>query len=216
MIAPEGRVIIIPLLLFTMVSTAVLAVYHPNWLKWMNIFLGILTIFCLYFFRDPNRIIDNNPSSFYSPADGKVVNISEIDDPEIGHATQVSIFLSVFNVHRQWVPYDGKVLDYQYKKGTFFGAFRHKASEKNEQTITLFESDNGVKFKVKQIAGFIARRILNYMSPRMSVEKGQNMGFIRFGSRVDIIVPKEITLDVQLGQMVIGRETVIGRMNEKN
>ncbi len=182
----------------------------------MNIFLGVLTIFCLYFFRDPERNILNDNNNFYSPADGKVVKIKDIEDPEIGSAKQISIFLSIFDVHRQWVPYTGKVLDYQYNEGTFFGAYKHKASEKNEQTMTIFQTNSGKKFKVKQIAGFIARRILNYLSPDMYVETGQNMGFIKFGSRVDIIVPIDFELDVQAGQKVSGSKTVMGKFNEKN
>lgn len=216
MIAPEGRIVIIPILIISMVGAVVLTFYHPVWLKSINIIIVIFIIFSLYFFRDPERKIMMDSENFYSPADGKVVRILEVNDPDVGLANQISIFLSIFNVHRQWVPYNGKVLKSQYNEGKFFGAFKHKASEKNEQFSTLFLLDNGLKIKVKQIAGFLARRIINYMSEGLNVIKGQSLGFIRFGSRVDIILPNKIDLNIKVGQKVIGCKTIIGKINEKN
>ena len=133
-----------------------------------------------------------------------------MEDSTIGKATQISIFLSVFNVHIQRVPLKGKVLKKIYNPGRFHAAFKDKASKDNEQTSILFES-NGNMFKIKQIAGWVARRIINYMNPDELVHRGQRMGFIRFGSRVDIIVPKNFEIDVALGDIVIGNETIIGR-----
>ena len=145
-----------------------------------------------------------------SPADGKVVQILDVDDFEIGKAKQISIFLSVFNVHSQRVPLGSKVISYFYNSGKFLAAFNHKASMDNEQTSTVFETENGSKYKVKQIAGLIARRILNYMKPGMVVAKGQSLGFIRFGSRVDIIVPTNFKINVSLGDIVKGNLSIIG------
>jgi len=172
--------------------------------------MALLTVFCLYFFRDPVRSVDDNIDNFLSPADGKVVKIVDINDSEIGTAKQISIFLSVFNVHCQRVPIDAKVLDYTYNHGKFFAAFKHKASLDNEQTITLFETKDGKQFKIKQIAGWIARRIANYMKPGVSVNRGERLGFIRFGSRVDIIVPEDFKINVNLDDVVRGNKTVIG------
>ena len=129
----------------------------------------------------------------------------------MGVAQQISIFLSVWNVHSQRVPLSGKVLSREYNPGNYFAAFKHKASENNEQTSVLFEEEKGNKFKIKQIAGWIARRIINYMEPEKNVERGERLGFIRFGSRVDIIVPEEFQLDVSLGDIVTGNQTIIGR-----
>ena len=179
-------------------------------LKGVNIALWVSILFSLYFFRDPVRIPLGEANQMVSPADGKVVQILDVDDPEIGKAKQISIFLSVFNVHCQRVPLAGKVISTFYNSGKFLAAFNHKASMDNEQTAIVFETVSGSKYKVKQIAGLIARRILNYMAPKMVVEKGQRLGFIRFGSRVDIIVPPNFKINVSLGDIVEGNFSIIG------
>ena len=210
MIAPEGKIILIPLLLLVLAGTGIQAYYPSEGLKWINLTMALLTLFSLYFFRDPQRIPPNN-DGFLSPGDGKVVQIIDVEDAEIGKAKQISIFLSVFNVHSQRVPLSGKVISKTYNSGKFLAAFNHKASLDNEQTVVMFETKSGKMYKIKQIAGFIARRILNYMEPENRVERGQRLGFIRFGSRVDIIVPEDFQIDVSLGDMVRGNQTIIGR-----
>ena len=210
MIAPEGKIILIPLLILVILGTGIQAFYPTMGLKWMNLFLACITVFSLYFFRDPQRI-PPNADGFLAPADGKIVQIREIEDDELGKAWQISIFLSVWNVHSQRVPLSGKVLSKKYNPGKFFAAFKHKASKDNEQMSVLFEGEKGNKFKIKQIAGWIARRIINYMEPKKNVERGERLGFIRFGSRVDIIVPEKFQLDVSLGDIVTGNQTIIGR-----
>ncbi len=210
MIAPEGKIILIPLLLLVLAGTGIQAYYPSEGLKWINLTIALLTLFSLYFFRDPQRIPPNN-DGFLSPGDGKVVQIIDVEDAEIGKAKQISIFLSVFNVHSQRVPLSGKVISKTYNSGKFLAAFNHKASLDNEQAVVMFETESGKRYKIKQIAGLIARRILNYMEPENRVERGQRLGFIRFGSRVDIIVPPEFQIDVSLGDMVRGNQTIIGR-----
>ena len=210
MIAPEGKIILIPLLLLVLAGTGIQAYYPSEGLKWINLTMALLTLFSLYFFRDPQRIPLNN-DGFLSPGDGKVVQIIDVEDAEIGKAKQISIFLSVFNVHSQWVPLSGKVISKTYNSGKFLAAFNHKASLDNEQTVVMFETESGKMYKIKQIAGLIARRILNYMDPENRVKRGQRLGFIRFGSRVDIIVPEDFQIDVSLGDMVRGNQTIIGR-----
>ena len=210
MIAPEGKIIIIPLLLFVLAGTGIQAYYPSEGLKWINLAFAVLTLFSMYFFRDPQRIPPNN-NGFLSPADGTVVQIIEVEDEEIGSAKQISIFLSIFNVHRQRVPLSGKVISKNNNSGKFLAAFNHKASLDNEQTVVTFETENGKRYKIKQIAGLIARRILNYMEPGDMVQQGQRLGFIRFGSRVDIIVPRDFQIDVSLGDMVQGNKTIIGQ-----
>ena len=188
----------------------ILAYYPTIVLKWINLFLACITVFSLYFFRDPQRIPPKT-DGFLAPADGKIVQIKEIEDAELGNTLQISIFLSVWNVHSQRVPLAGTVLSREYNTGKFFAAYKHKASKNNEQTSVLFEGEKGNKFKIKQIAGWIARRIINYMEPGKNVEQGERLGFIRFGSRVDIIVPEKFQLDVSLGDIVKGNKTIIGR-----
>ena len=212
MIAAEGKIILVPIILLALATTGI-SVYSEmsgSGLKGVNITLWVFILFCLYFFRDPVRIPLGEANQMVSPADGKVVQIIDIDDPEIGNCKQISIFLSVFNVHCQRVPLMGKVISTFYNPGKFLAAFNHKASMDNEQTATVFETESGSKYKVKQIAGLIARRILNYMEPEMLVEKGQRLGFIRFGSRVDIIVPPNFKINVSLGDIVEGNLSIIG------
>ena len=212
MIAPEGKIILVPVILLALATTGI-SVYSQmggSGLKGVNIALWLFILFSLYFFRDPVRIPLGEGNQMVSPADGKVVQILDVDDPDIGKAKQISIFLSVFNVHCQRVPLAGKVISTFYNPGKFLAAFNHKASMDNEQTAIVFETENGTKYKVKQIAGLIARRILNYMESEMVVEKGQRLGFIRFGSRVDIIVPPNFKINVSLGDIVEGNLSIIG------
>ena len=209
MIAPEGKIILIPLLLFVLAGTGIQAYYPSEGLKWINLAFAVLTLFSMYFFRDPQRIPPNN-NGFLSPADGTVVQIIDVEDEEIGSAKQISIFLSIFNVHRQRVPLSGKVISKQYNSGKFLAAFNHKASLDNEQTVVIFETEKGKQYKIKQIAGLIARRIFNYMEPGIMVQRGERLGFIRFGSRVDIIVPADFQINVNLGDAVLGNQTIIG------
>ena len=196
-------------MILVILGTGIQAFYPTIGLKWMNLFLACITVFSLYFFRDPQRI-PPKVDGFLAPADGKIIQIREIEDDELGKAWQISIFLSVWNVHSQRVPLSGKVLSKKYYPGKFFAAFKHKASKENEQTSVLFEGEKGNKFKIKQIAGWIARRIINYMEPKNNVERGERLGFIRFGSRVDIIVPEKFQLYVSLGDIVTGNQTIIG------
>ena len=114
-------------------------------------------------------------------------------------------------MHCQRVPLSGRIVSKNYNPGDFFAAFNHKASLKNEQILVTFETDNGKQYRIKQIAGLFARRILNYMEPENIVTRGDRLGFIRFGSRVDIIVPNDFQIDVSLGEKVRGNKTIIGR-----
>ena len=213
MIAPEGKIILIPLLLLIIAGVGIQAWQPLPLLKWINLLLAILTLFSLYFFRDPPRP-PLNKSGFLSPADGKIVQIINVEDPEIGKAKQISIFLSVFNVHSQRVAENGRVIWKKHHLGKFLAAFNHKASQDNEQTEVLFETNKGEKYKIKQIAGLIARRIINYMEADNLVQRGQRLGFIRFGSRVDIIVPHDFQITVSLGDVVSGNQHIIGSFHE--
>lgn len=212
MIAKEGRIILIPLLFITF-PIGVYAHASNNFvLIILYAILGSLFLFCLNFFRDPVRSIPSEKSIVVAPADGKVVRIENINDSNIGESSQlVSIFLNVFNVHVNRVPIDGLVESVERKQGRFLAAFNHIASDENEQVITIINNESG-KYKIKQIAGLIARRILCYAKEDMKLNKGDRLGFIRFGSRTDIIMPKKITIKVKVGQRVIGGETIIGTL----
>jgi len=209
-IAPEGYKIIFSVLVAWIITYLLSIYFSYSWLGLLSVYLFYLLIITCYFFRDPIRKILYNEQNFLSPADGRIVSIKDWEDPDIGEATKIAIFLSFFNVHRQWIPSNAKVLDTIYNPGRFFGAFKNKASEKNEQTSILFSDSNENIFKIKQIAGFVARRIVNHMNPNLIVSQGEKLGFIKFGSRVEIIVPRNFDVKVKKGMKVKGCKTIIG------
>ena len=191
MIASEGKIIIIPTIIILFIGITISYLIDSlAWISYFNYTTFCFLLFSVYFFREPKRKVSGEANEMLSPADGKVIQIIDLEDPEVGQAKQISIFLSVFNVHSQYVPIDSKVIWSKYHAGKYLMAFNHKTSTQNERTSTLFETKGHNRYKIKQIAGFIARRILNYMKTDQIVEKGHRLGFIRFGSRVEIIVPK--------------------------
>ena len=210
-IAPEGYLIIKYALVFCITTFVISKSLDYNFFNLLNLLSFSLFFVTCYFFRDPQRYIKpDNHLNLLSPADGKIISISKCNDNEMGESIKVAIFLSFFDVHRQWVPIKSKVIKTNYNPGKFFGAFLNKASERNEQTSILFNDVNKNSFKVKQIAGFVARRIVNHMNPADNVNQGVNLGFIRFGSRVEIILPKTFKLKVKKGMRVSGCKTIIG------
>ncbi len=206
-LAPEGRIIVLPLMVFN-----ALAIWQANELEIPMIIpwiLIILLVFCLNFFRDPIRNIPEGDDLVLAPADGKIVKIEKIQDQDLGESQLVSIFLNVFNVHANRMPIHGTFSKVEYEKGKFLAAFDHKASDENERTEILLNSKFGM-IKIKQIAGLIARRILCYAKKGETMDAGERLGFIRFGSRTDLILPIHVNLSVELGQKVIGNTTIIG------
>ena len=206
-LAPEGRIIVLPLFLLTGLILY-LTVSMGTSFTLVGIAFGLL-VFCLNFFRDPVRNVPAGKNLILAPADGKIVKLIEVNDPEIGESQLVSIFLNVFNVHANRMPIEGTFTDVKYHKGKFMAAFDHKASDENERTEITIISKVGT-LKVKQIAGLIARRILCYAKNGESMEMGGRLGFIRFGSRTDLILPKHVNLSVKLGQKVVGNKTIMG------
>jgi len=183
-----------------------------RWEVWrvLGVISFVFGAFCAYFFRDPDRAIPQEAGAVVSPGDGKVVEIVAEDDRYVGKGAQrVSIFLSLFDVHVNRVPVSGSVAGVTYNPGKYLLAFDEKASANNEQTHIGIKSERGpVAFK--QIAGFIARRIVCTLTPGDSVRIGDRCGLIRFGSRVDILLPPGAMLRVQRGQRVRGGETIVG------
>jgi len=177
--------------------------------------LLIFLLFTLYFFRDPERTIPEGDTIILSPADGKLVLIKELEYTDYleAPATQLSIFLSPLNVHVNRVPWSGKVGFYRYIKGDFMVAYDHMASEKNERTEIGLER-NGQKILFKQIVGSIARRIVCPLKEGDNLVKGERFGMIKFGSRMDVILPRNAKLQVNVGQKVVGGETVLASMAE--
>ena len=206
-ISREGRIFVIPLLIITLLFwffyiSQQINIFYP-------VLLFVLFIFCLNFFRDPKRPIPKGVNQIISPADGKIVRLDSIVDDEVGNSIIISIFLNIFNVHVNRMPIDGKFYDIEYNKGRFLLAFQHNASDENEKNIIKLKTKIGT-IKIVQIAGLLARRIICYAEKGNSMNIGDRLGFMRFGSRIDIILPDNIKLNVKKGDKVIGNTTIIG------
>ena len=203
-VASEGWVFIIPLAVVT-VLFFLLGWKYPAWT------LLVLTLFVLFFFRDPERSVPTGEGVVVSPADGRVIVIKDIFEPTYlkQDVKQISIFLSVFNVHVNRSPVGGTVEAVKYNPGKFHVASVDKASLDNEQTAMVIASGKH-KILVKQIAGLIARRIVCYAKPGDELKTGERYGLIRFGSRVDIFLPKDTELKVKIGDRIKGARDIIG------
>ena len=187
------------------------AINRRSWGLWLAAFvLVLLALWVAYFFRDPERTGERGPSLVVSPADGKLIMITEVDEPTFvqGRATRLSIFMNVFNVHVNRYPVDGVVRYVHYNKGKFLNAAAEKSSLENEQMSVGI--DNGRhRILVRQIAGLIARRIVTYSKVGETVKQGDRMGIIRFGSRVDVFLPVNSKLRAKVGDITAAGVTVL-------
>ena len=174
----------------------------------------VITVFIVYFFRDPDRVIPNSTGTVVSPADGKVISVESTEETPYydGQCTKVSIFMSVFNVHVNRIPYEGTVRSINYFPGKFIAANRDKASSDNERNAVFIETEQGSKITAVQIAGLVARRIICRLQDGDDVRRGQRMGMICFGSRVDLYVPIETALAIKVGERVSAGTSVIGTL----
>ncbi|MGD0294168.1 MAG: phosphatidylserine decarboxylase [Terracidiphilus sp.] len=192
----------------------VLAWATGNW-AW-SIAPVLLAAFFLWFFRDPERTIPIDPGLIVSPGDGLVTETASINTPE-GPRQRISIFLSVFDVHVNRSPIGGILTGVRYQKGRYMNAMNPDSADRNEQNIATVQGegrDEGMEITFKQIAGLLARRIVFNRSEGDTVERGQRVGLIKFGSRVNVIVPAEATLRVKVGQRVKGGASVLASMAE--
>ena len=179
----------------------------------LTILTGLFSLFNLLFFRDPLRVIPQNPDAILSPGDGKIVQITEVQEETFfkTRVQRVSIFLSVFDVHVNRSPISGKVEHFEYRRGDFRAAFKEDASLDNEQTVIGIVDDKGRKVMFTQIAGLIARRIVCELREGQKTQAGQKMGMIRYGSRVDVYFePDLVDIRVKTGDRVKGGESIIG------
>jgi phosphatidylserine decarboxylase len=196
MIAPEGWVFVwVPACL----GIVGLLLGWP-WLGWPLVALGL---FALFFFRDPARLCDQRDDVACSPADGKVIVVggSPAELAEQGLPRQVSIFMSVLDVHVNRAPIGARLVDYRYNKGRKFSAFKEKASLENEQNLSIWDGPFG-RIALKQIAGLVARRIVFDHQPGATVDRGDRIGLIRYGSRVDVFLPDSARIVVRVGDRV--------------
>ena len=204
-------------LIFGLINIASFIFFGDNYPITANIIFSIsviLFLFIVSFFRIPRRLLTSEENKVICPADGKVVVIEEIIDEEYFKESrlQVSIFMSPANVHVNRNPVSGEVIYSQYHKGKYLVAWHPKSSAENERHSVVIKNDKA-EILVKQIAGALAKRIINYLKVGQVVEQGAEMGFIKFGSRVDILLPAGTKVDVQLNQNVKGGVTVLATLS---
>jgi phosphatidylserine decarboxylase len=192
----------------------VFASRRGGWPSWtLTAVMIIVAIWVAYFFRDPERTGDRGERVVTAPADGKVVLITEVDEPAFihGRALRISIFMNVFNVHVNRYPISGTVKYVQYNPGKFLNAAAEKSSLENEQRSVGIEA-GPYRILVRQIAGLIARRIVTYSREGERVEQGERMGLIRFGSRVDVFLPTDAAVRVKIGELTTAGTTVVAEL----
>jgi len=211
----EGWPSLFIVLVFSAIIIFIAKYFFPEFLiaQWFAYLLsGFLIITILQFFRDPKREFTINDSKIIAPADGKVVVIEETEEGEYfkDKRLQVSIFMSPLNVHINRYPIAGKVSFFKYHPGKFLAAWEPKSSTDNERTTVVVEHKNGTKILFRQIAGALARRIVWYCKEGDTAEQCGQMGFIKFGSRVDLFLPLGTKLDVKIGDVVKGSQSIIG------
>lgn len=212
--------LVLGFILFAALNLLVYYMAIPDYPLVCYVFATITTIIYLVvvnFFRCPIRHYENEDTEglIIAPADGKVVVIEEVEENEYFHDRRlmVSIFMSLFNVHANWVPCDGTVKIVRHHDGRFKAAWLPKASTENERSTVVVTASNGQDILVRQVAGAMARRIVTYLQEGEACEIDEHMGFIKFGSRVDIYLPVGTKVNVELGQRTTGNETIIAKLS---
>lgn len=214
----EGRNLIISTVLLLFIINVPVFLYRPAWIGAITLVLtAMLLVFVTYFFRNPIRILEvDDPNFIIAPADGRVVVVEPTDENEIFHdkRLQVSIFMSPFNVHANWYPVEGTILRSEHQAGRHKGAWLPKSSIENERSLVVIETPSKVQIAVRQIAGAMARRIVTYAKPGMQSRRNTHLGFIKLGSRVDMYLPLDTEMFVEVGELVRGNETIIARLKD--
>lgn len=199
----------INLLVYYFISTKLIT----SWILGIPSFL--IYLFIVRFFRKPARTLITDENTIYAPADGTVLVIEETTEDEYFNdkRIQVSIFMSVWNVHINWFPISGMIKYFQYHPGKFLVARLPKSSSENERTTVVIEDKNKREIMVRQIAGIIARRIISYAKEGAETKQNSELGFIRFGSRVDVFLPLDAEVKVKLGDKTKGTQTILAKLN---
>jgi phosphatidylserine decarboxylase len=215
----EGRNILLVLLFALFAFNFLISLlFHSSPSIVNSIISGSVFAFVTYFFRNPTRIVEIDDASLVvAPADGTIVTVEPTEEHECfggERRLQVSIFMSVFNVHANWYPVSGNVTYTAHHKGSHHGAYFPKSSTENERSSVLIETSKGTRLLVRQIAGAIARRIVTYAAADKPCCINEHLGFIKFGSRVDMFFPLDTEVYVQVGDKTVGNETIIARLNE--
>lgn len=214
----EGRGLIATLTLLIFAINVPMFMYMPNWAGAITLLLSsALLVFVTYFFRNPTRMVEvGDENLLVAPADGRIVVIEPTEEHEYFHEKrlQVSIFMSPFNVHANWYPVEGTVLVSEHQNGRHQGAWLPKSSTENERSLVVIETASKTQLAVRQIAGAMARRIVTYAKAGHCAQRNEHLGFIKFGSRVDLYLPLDTEIYVSMGEAVTGNETIIGRLNK--
>ena len=214
----EGRLILGLLALILLLLNLYIYTKFPIGPLIVNIVISALLLFFFaYFFRNPPRkVYLDDASLVIAPADGTIVVVEPTEESEYfgDRRIQVSIFMSVFNVHANWYPVKGTILKSLHHSGRHMAAFLPKSSNENERSTVVIESEAGTQILVRQIAGALARRIVTYAHPGKKCHLNEHLGFIKFGSRVDIFFPLDTEIFVTVGESTTGNETIIARLNE--
>ncbi len=208
----EGYTIVLALAITALLLTLIYRTLGGGFIvRSLSVLCWAATAMSVFFFRDPERVIPSGEGIVVSPADGTVIGIDEVDEPQFlgGRARRVSIFLSVFNVHVNRVPVEGTVKFLQYQRGQFHVASLPKASSENEQSLIGIESPWG-RVLFKQIAGLIARRIVYDLREGLHVQRGERFGIIKFGSRMEVYLPLNTEIKARLKEKVRAGESIIG------
>ncbi len=210
----EGNKIIITVLAILTVLNTIIILFTPlafSIIVFILLSSLLFLLFLLRFFRKPIRKTDHSKANVYAPADGTIVAIDNVFEPEYFRdmRLQISIFMSVWNVHINWYPVSGKINYYKYHPGKYLIARHPKSSELNERTSIVISDDGKQEILTRQIAGFVARRVVSYAKEGVMVKSGEEMGFIKFGSRVDIFLPQGTEIKVVPGQKVTGCSTIL-------
>lgn len=215
----EGRNPIIGLvLLLFIINVVVYMSVSSHWALAVSLAItSILLVFVTYFFRNPVRVLEiDDPNFVIAPADGRVVVIEPTEENEYFHEKklQVSIFMSPFNVHANWYPIEGTILESSHQKGRHKGAWLPKSSTENERSLVVIETPSKIQIAVRQVAGAMARRIVTYAKVGKQCHRNTHLGFIKLGSRVDMYLPLNTEMFVDVGDSVRGNETIIARLQE--
>lgn len=207
-LAPEGT----PFILGTLVLTVLVSIFFPAGTP----IPFVLTAFMVYFFRDPERLIPEGKDLFVAPADGRIIIIRDVHESQHLNAEmkQVSIFMSPFNVHVNRAPCDGKVRKVVHNKGSFLAAYKDEASIKNENIEMVLETSYG-DILLRQVAGFVARRAVCRKREGDELRRGERYGVIKFSSRVDVYLPKDVEIKVKINDNVKAGETVIAELKRQ-
>jgi phosphatidylserine decarboxylase len=212
----EGyKIILISFIVLGVLSPLSGLITMPLWLHyaiWLLLAIGFVWV--VRFFRLPKRIISPDENLIICPADGKVVAIEMVDEPEFfkEKRIQVSVFMSPNNVHANWSPISGMIKYMRYHPGKYLVAWHPKSSTENERTTVIIENSRGIQVMVRQIAGAMARRIVCYAREGNAVRQGDEIGFIKFGSRVDLFIPLNSEVKVSIGELVVGKLSVIAKI----